>query len=256
MKNQLFVKFRKLMEQAFVPIFVKDSFDTEVLLAGCTLAGIDVMEYTLRREDAAVVIPTLKKRFPDRVVFVGSTIDCEQIVAGMKTKYPQLMTVSELAPYVDGFVSMLPYSNETLARYCKTHLLLPAAETSGEALRQMRAGATAIKVCGPDFSFSKQLHAAPTFSYCPTFLTGGVSLSRMDEAFAAGNVLVAAGFDLILKGEEPDQLTPERVAECLLSYVNAAKAARAAQQPAFAGIEALDDKDFVATLPNFTPILP
>lgn len=256
MKNALFDKFRALVEQAFVPIFVKDSFDTETLLAGCTLAGVRVMEYTLRREDAAAVIPTLKKRFPDRVVFVGSTIDCQPIVEGMKAKYPQLMSIPELAPHVDGFVSMLPYSDETLTRYRQTHLLLPAAETSGEALRQMRAGATVIKVCGPDFSFSKQLHAAPTFSYCPTFLTGGVNLGRMDEAFAAGNILVAAGFDLILKGEDPQHLTPERVAECLLSYINTAKAARTAQQPCFAGIESLDDKAFAAALPNFTPILP
>ena len=52
MKNALLAKFRKTFAQAFVPIFVKDEFDTETLLAGCELAGVSVMEYTLRRPDA------------------------------------------------------------------------------------------------------------------------------------------------------------------------------------------------------------
>ena len=204
MKDSLLKKFRLAVEQAFIPIFVKDSFDTETLLRGCELAGVRVLEYTLRREDANVVIPTLQARYPDRVIFVGSTVDCAAITEQMKKRHPQLLTVAELAPFVDGFVSMLPYSNETLEAYKATHLMIPTAETSGEALRQMSHGATVIKVCGPDFSFSKKLHAAPTFNYCPTFITGGVTVERMEEAFSAGNVLTAAGFDLILKGEDPE----------------------------------------------------
>ena len=181
-------KYRALVEQAFVPIFVKDKFDTKTLIAGCKLAGVDVIEYTLRREDADKVIPTLKAENPEFCVFVGSTIDADDIVVQMKEKNPQLMTVAELAPFVDGFVSMLPYSCETIKKYKDTHLVIPTAETSGEALRQMRAGATFIKVCGPDFGFSKMLHAAPTFNYCPTFITGGVNTARMEEAFECGNV--------------------------------------------------------------------
>ncbi len=253
MKNVLFSKYRKLVEQAFVPIFVKDDFDTDTLLAGCELAGVHVIEYTLRRPDAHKVIPTLKGRYPESVVMVGSTVDCDEIVYGMREKFPQLMTIAELAPHVDGLVSMLPYSDETIARYRHTHLILPTAESSGEALRQMRAGASAIKVCGPDLSFSKLLHAAPTFGYCPTFVTGGIHKGRMEEAFTAGNILTAAGFDLILKGEDPATLTPETVAEKLLEYVNAAKEARAKVQPTFAGIERLEDAEFVRALPNYCP---
>ena len=65
----LFEKYRKVIHQAFIPIFVKDCFDTEVLLEGCRLAGVEVLEYTLRREDAHFVIPTLKKCFPDTLIF-------------------------------------------------------------------------------------------------------------------------------------------------------------------------------------------
>ncbi|MBR2616520.1 MAG: hypothetical protein IKC69_07575, partial [Clostridia bacterium] len=166
MNQALFSHYKALLKQAFVPIFVRDAFDTETLLSGCRLAGVEAVEYTLRREDAHLVIPRLRALLPGVSLFVGSTLDSEAITLQMKKKHPQLMTVAELAPFVDGFVSMLPYTNETLERYRVSHLLIPTAETSGEALRQMSHGATFIKVCGPDFSFSKALHAAPTFGYC------------------------------------------------------------------------------------------
>ena len=252
--NNLLAKFRKTFEQAFVPIFVKDEFDTETLLAGCDLAGVSVLEYTLRRTDAHKVIPTLKDRYPDRVIYVGSTLDSDEIVSQMREKHPQLLTMGELSPFVDGFVSMLPYSNETLEKYRATHLMIPTAETSGEALRQMSHGATVIKVCGPDFSFSKKLHAAPTFNYCPTFLTGGVNNERMEEAYAAGNILTAAGFDLILKGEDPATLTPEKVAEKLNIYLSAARSARERVMSWTKHTEKLTDEAFLAVFPHFCSV--
>ncbi len=254
MKKTLLAKFRQTFEQAFVPIFVKDDFDTETLLAGCALAGVTVLEYTLRRPDAHKVLPTLKERYPDDVIYVGSTVDCDEIVTQMREKHPQLLTIDALAPFVDGLVSMLPYSDETLEKYRNTHLIIPTAETSGEALRQMSHGATVIKVCGPDFSFSKQLHAAPTFNYCPTFITGGVNAGRMEEAYAAGNILTAGGFDLILKGEDPAALTPERVAEKLTVYLTAAKEAREKMLPWTKGSKALSDKEFLAVFPHYCSV--
>ncbi len=254
MKNNLLAKFRQTFEQAFVPIFVKDNFDTETLLAGCELAGVTVLEYTLRRPDAHKVIPTLKNRYPDHVIYVGSTLDCDAIVAQMREKHPQLLTVGELAPFVDGFVSMLPYSDETLEKYRASHLMIPTAETSGEALRQMSHGATVIKVCGPDFSFSKKLHAAPTFNYCPTFITGGVNNERMVEAYEAGNILTAAGFDLILKGEDPATLTPEKVAEKLNVYLAAAKFARETVMPWTKNSKTLSDEEFLNAFPHYCSV--
>ena len=254
MNTTLFAKFRHAVGQAFIPIFVADGFDTKTLLEGCELAGVRVLEYTLRRPDAHIVIPTLKERYPENVILVGSTVDDARIVSQMKEKHPQLLTVAELAPFVDGFVSMLPYSNETLEKYRQTHLMIPTAESSGEALRQMSHGATLIKVCGPDFSFSKKLHAAPTFNYCPTFITGGVTVERMEDAFAAGNILTAAGFDLILKGEDPTTLSPEKVAQKLSVYLAAAKEAREKAQPWTKGAEALSDKEFLAVFPHYCSV--
>jgi len=251
MINTLFSKYRKVFEQTFIPIFAKDDYDTEMLLEGCKIAGVDVIEYTLRRDDAKQVIPILKKKFPNTIFFVGSTLDDDAIVAQMKEQYSQLMTIDEIAPYADGFVSMLPYTDETLKKYHDTHLMIPAAETSGEAFRQMKNGASFIKVCGPDFSFSKKLHATPTFNYCPTFITGGVNRERMEEAFEAGNVLCAAGIELVLKDEKPETLTAEKVAELVRLYINTAKEMREKIFPELKDIEKMSDDEFVKALPNY-----
>lgn len=254
--NALWLKYRSVLEQCFIPIFVQDTFDTETLLQGCDLAGISVLEYTLRREDAHQVIPMLKKRYPNRVIFAGSTIDDETIAQQMRRHHPQLMSIPQLAPYVDGFVSMLPFSDETLRRYRSSHLLIPSAETSGEALRQVKNGATVIKVCGPDLALAKKMHAAPTFNYCPTFFTGGATLDRMEEIFCTGNLLTAAGFDLILKGEPPHTLTPERVAVAVSNYVRVAQEMRATVCPLLANPSSLSDQKLMDALPNYCSVNP
>ena len=254
MNHSLFGAYRKLIEQAWIPIFVDDALDTEILLEGCRLAKLGVIEYTLRRKDADRIIPTLKARIPDTVILMGSTIDSEEIVQERKARFPQLMTLSELAPYVDGFVSMLPYSDETLQKYRNTHLCIPTAESGGEALRQIKSGATIIKVLGPDLSLAKRLHALPTFDYCPTYVTGGITVERMDEAFAAGNVLCATGFDVLLKGVSSDELTPELVADRLRAFVNAAIEARDRVYPSLKDTARLSDEEFRKRLPNYCGI--
>ena len=255
MEKAIFANYRKVFEHAWMPIFGQDGFDTEMLLKACDLADIQVIEYTLRRKDADRMIPLLKKRYPQKVVLAGSTIDNEKIVHQLKGKYPQLMTVEELSPYVDGFVSMLPYSDETLKKYSPSHILIPTAETGGEALRQMGGGAAFIKVLGPDFSFSRQLHSVPTFSFCPTYITGGVTPERMEEAFLAGNVLCAAGFDVILKGEDPDRLTVQKAAERIRLFEETALKTRTAVNPKLKGIENLTDEEFVNVLPNYCSVI-
>ena len=253
MKSTLFKHYRKLIEQVWLPIFVADDLDTEILLEGCRLAGLGVIEYTLRRADAADVVPTLKRRFPDTVILMGSTIDSDEIIKERKARFPQLMTLSELAPYVDGFVSMLPYSDETLRKYSKTHLCIPTAESGGEALRQVKSGAAIIKVLGPDLALSKRLHALPTFNYCPTYITGGVTTDRMEEVLSAGNVVCASGFDVVLRGvEEP--ITPGLVARRLTEFTDAAKCARDKIYPELKGCEKLSDEEFIAALPNYCPL--
>jgi hypothetical protein len=76
----------------------------------------------------------------------------------------------------------------------------------------------------------------------------------MEEAFAAGNILTAAGFDLILKGENAVTLTAKRVAERLRLFIDAAKAARARVNPALDGCEGFDDGEFVQAFPHYCSV--
>ncbi len=254
MNKELLKKYRALYEQCFVPIFVHDAFDTEMLLEAVKLAGVKVIEYTLRRDDANEVIPTLKKRFPEMTVCTGSNIDCEKIIGNMKRLYPQLMTMKEMEDCgIDGFVSMLPFSDETIQKYADSHILIPSASTPGEALRQVVAGATFIKMAGGDLGLIKTAKAAPTFGYCPLFVTGGVTPERMEDVYKAGAVLTASGFDLILKGMEPAILTAEIIAEKLLHFINTAKAARKTAYPQLNDVENMTDEEFLAIVPHYHP---
>lgn len=79
MSNALFSAYRRIVEQAWLPIFVADEWDTEILLEGCRRARLSAVEYTLRRRDAKEVIPTLKSRLPDMAILMGSTIDSDEI---------------------------------------------------------------------------------------------------------------------------------------------------------------------------------
>ncbi len=255
MNDKLFPVYRALHEQAWLPIFVKDDLSTEMLTEACRMAGLKVVEYTLRRGDAAEVIPHWREKNPDLYLLVGSTIDSDAVTLQLKRKHPQMMTLSQMAPYTDGFVSMLPFSDATLRVYGSTHLCIPAAETSGEALRQIREGASFIKTIGPDFSFSKYLHAVPTFGYCPTYVTGGVTPERMGEAFRAGNVLCASGFDVILRGEDPSCLDAARVAERIAEFAAAARRERALAFPELADTASMTDGEFLDALPNYCSVL-
>ncbi len=254
MNKTLLKKYRTAYDQCFIPIFVHDQFDTEMLLEACRLADVKVIEYTLRRDDANIVIPTLKKRFPELTVMTGSNIDSEMIINNMKRLYPQLMTMSELNEAgVDGFVSMLPFSDETIKKYAEDHILIPSAATPGEALRQAAAGAHFIKMSGADLKLVKTSRAAPTFGYCPVFVTGGVTPEKMEEVYQTGAVLTASGFDLILKGCNPEELTAEYIAEKLRLFISTAKKARSLAFPQLAEADKMNDEEFLRIVPHYHP---
>ena len=250
--GELFGLYRKMYEQCFVPIFVRDDFDTEILLEGCRLSGITFFEYTLRRKDAKEVIPALKERCPWGHFTVGSTLDSEVIVRKLTAKYPQLMTLEELANAgVDGFVSMLPMSSESIRQYAAARLILPGAQTTWDALRQLDAGAHFIKVLGNNLDLVRALNAEPAFRFCPVFVTGGVRPETMSQVYGAGAVLTAAGFDVILKDLEPERVTAELVAERIRWFVCEAQKAREEAFPELRGLEEMSDEAFLNVLPNF-----
>ena len=99
MEKAIFANYRKVFEHAWMPIFGQDGFDTEMLLKACDLADIQVIEYTLRRKDADRMIPLLKKRYPQKVVLAGSTIDNEKIVHQLNDLTCKLHGIDNLIVY-------------------------------------------------------------------------------------------------------------------------------------------------------------
>ena len=80
-------------------------------------------------------------------------------------------------------------------------------------------------------------------------------MERMEEAFAAGNMLCAAGFDVVLRGEDPATLTAQKVAEKIACFVENAKKTREKIYPQLKGLEKMSDEEFVKALPNYCSVL-
>ena len=244
--------YRTVYEQGFLPIFVKDNFDTPVLLEGCLEAGVKVIEYTLRRPDAHVMIPKIRQQYPDLCILAGSTLDDDAMIHQLRRQNPVLLTVAELdAIGVDGFVSMLGWREETIRRYASRRLIIPSAHTLNEAYFQVGAGAHFAKFVGSDLALVKRCRMEPTHGFCPIMVTGGATLDRIEEIVTAGAVLIGSGFDLILRGET--NITSHKVATVVRAYCDAVQAARNQTWPALARAAGADNKTWLAALPHVHP---
>jgi 2-keto-3-deoxy-6-phosphogluconate aldolase len=249
---RLFEAYRAFHEQGFVPIFVEDELDSRMLLDACAEAGVKGIEYTLRRRDAHQMIPWIREHLPGLFLLAGSAADDEAIVGQRRRHYPQLLTLRELdAMDVDGFVSMMTMSRESIARYAPTRVLMPCAMTSNEAFQQISAGAHFAKVIGPGLDLVRLCRAAPTFDYCPVVITGGMTCPRIPEAVEAGAVLIGSGFDLILRGET--DVTPANVASRLRECIEVTAEARAAKWPAMARAVGATRQTWLDSLPHYHP---
>jgi 2-keto-3-deoxy-6-phosphogluconate aldolase len=250
--SRLFDAYRAFHEQGFIPIFVHDDLDSKMLVDACIEAGARGIEYTLRRRDANEMIPWIRENYPNLYLLAGSTMDNEGIVGRVKRRHPQALTVAELdAMDVDGFVSMMAYSEQSIRKYAPTRLLMPCAMTSNEAFFQIGAGAHFAKLIGPDVEMVKRCRAVPTYDYCPIMITGGMTTQRIPEAVTAGAVLIGSGFDLMLKGERnPTRAT---IVQRLREFIEVTAEARAKQWPEMAAAMGGDAQAWLDSLPHIHP---
>ncbi|MHC4886708.1 MAG: hypothetical protein ACYTGH_16660 [Planctomycetota bacterium] len=252
--SRLFDAYRTFHQQAFTPIFCQDEYDSRKQVEACVAAGCKGIEYTLRKPDAKEMIPWIRKNFPDLFLLVGSTVDSEKIVNHMKRKVPQLMTVAEVADMdVDGFVSMINWTEASIRKYAPTHVLCPTAMTVGEALNMVEWGAHFMKLSGADLSFVKRCRGAAAFDYMPIFVTGGQTPEAIPASFEAGAVMVASGFDLTMKGIAGGEESVEQITEITRTYLDAAQKARAAAWPELAAADQAGREEWLAALPHYHP---
>ncbi len=251
--KEVFETYAAIYKQGFMPIFVKDDRDTAMLLEACRKAGVKAIEYTLRREDAHEVIPSLAASFPDMKIMIGSVLDSGYIVNQIRRRNPQLMTFEQLAKCgVHGFVSMFEFSTETIMKYRNSHLLVPCAYTPNEAFRMIKDGAHLIKIV-EDLSLVRRTRAAPSHGFCPIFVTGGMNPSRIPEAIGAGAVCIASGFDLLLKGL-PQDVSSDQVAEIILQYIAAVNTARRKSYPELMAKIDAGAPDWTDCMPHYNAV--
>ncbi len=251
--SRLCDSYRAVHEQGFLPIFVEDEFDTRRLIDACVQAGCRCIEYTLRRHDAHKMIPWIRQNYPDLYLLIGSTIDDEKIVKKMRIKHPQLLTIEQLRDIgVDGFVSMIGWTLESINRYAKEHIIIPTAMTVTEALQQVGAGAHFVKLEGSDIDFVRRCRAAAAFDYCPIMVTRGMTPQRIPEAVAAGAVIIATGFDIILKDESLDNSVGEITLK-LQEYLDVTQKVRAKNWPQLKQTKSIDREKWLDSLPHYHP---
>jgi 2-keto-3-deoxy-6-phosphogluconate aldolase len=253
--NRLIKTYRVLHNQGFIPIFVDDELDSKMLVEACIEAGFLGIEYTLRRRDAHKIIPWIRKHYPDLFLLVGSTLDNDSIVRHARLRdHEQIMTLDELTDIgVDGFVSMHGFSEKTFHKFSQSHILIPAAMTLNEALRQFIAGAHFIKVLGPDLSLLRLCRSGPTFNYCPLMITGGMDIQRIPEAIQAGAVLIGSGFDLMLNNPELKSLSKKKIIDILKQYRITTTEAIDSTFPELASLRKAKDIDWLNALPHQHP---
>jgi 2-keto-3-deoxy-6-phosphogluconate aldolase len=206
--------YRSICEQGFIPIFATDDFDPKPYVSACVQAGCRVIEYTLRRSDAGETIQWIRNTYPDLFLLVGSTLDQDWIVSRLKKKQPHLLTLDELAALdIDGMVSMMGWSQDSIRKYAPTHILAPTAMTLREAFQQMAAGASFIKIIGTQIDFVRLLQGDGAFGFCPILVTGGMTRERIPETIDAGALVVASGLEVLAQGcpgdKEPGEIQKE-----------------------------------------------
>jgi 2-keto-3-deoxy-6-phosphogluconate aldolase len=251
--SRLHEAYRAIHDQAFMPIFVDDEFDSKMLVEACMDAGMKGLEYTLRRRDAHKMIPWIREQYPDLYLLVGSTLDDEKIVARQRRLFPQLMTLAEIDEFEpDGYISMIGWHEESIRKYAPKRIIMPTCSTVNEAFFQIGAGAHFAKLVGSDLGFVRRCRGDAAFGYCPIIVTGGMNTERIPEGIEAGAALIATGFDLTLKGE-PKNVSKKKVAEVMKRYVEVTQAARDKKCPQLAKARGADWKTWLDALPHYHP---
>lgn len=245
--------------QGFVPIFVADRFDAVALAGACVEAGASAVEITCRRAGVVDEVRRVRREFPSLTILIGSVVDDGPMLDYLRRKRPDFPTLAELADLgVDGFVSAAPLSAVTLGRYRDTHLLMPGVETVREAWAALEAGAHFAKLFTTSVTGGPQRVAqvcsAPLHGLPPIFVTGGVTLERIEPFMAAGAAVLGSGWDVLLGSEyEAQQDRPESavLADALRSFVS-----RAAECRASLGWPALSlgDREYLGALGHYHPL--
>lgn len=227
-------KYLRMVQQGWIPIFVNDDRDAVILAEACVRAGLSIIEITCRRPDALKEINIVKKRWPDLIVLAGSTVENEQMVRFVNSRSFSLPTIRELAESgADGFISIFPFSRKMIDTYKHSHLLIPGVSNLTEAYQMISKGAHIAKmVCTPPEAIGLYT-SAPTHQLIPILVTGGVTISSIDEYVKQGITLLAGGWDIMISDKDKEDM--DSYSRIVQSFVSETQSARARYGSMFSG---------------------
>ena len=217
-------KYLRLLQQGWIPIFVNDGRDAEVLVDACVTAGLQVIEITCRRETALDEIVQAKRRWPELIILAGSTVDNHDMVRHVNSIGTALPTIDQLVEAgADGFVSIFPFSDATIERLRHTHLLIPGVSSLSEAYQMMGKGVHVAKMVNTPPAEIGIYTSAPTHSLIPLLVTGGISKRNIDSYVKHGAAVLAGGWDIMMDGTGHAK---EAYTDAVLDYVRTMHASR------------------------------
>jgi 2-dehydro-3-deoxyphosphogluconate aldolase/(4S)-4-hydroxy-2-oxoglutarate aldolase len=253
-------RYRAVHQQGFLPIFVADRLDAVQLAEAAVAAGAKAVEITCRRAAVCDDIRRVRAALPELLVLVGSVVDDGPLLNFLQSQRPRIPSIAQLCDLgVDGFVSALPLSQRTIERLASTHVLVPGVETVTEAVRAIEAGAHFAKFFNTnslgEHHRVAMVTSSPLYGLLPIFVTGGVTLAKIDPYVEARVALLGSGWDMILGGyyqfAQENPKTAE-LAAALKRYLLAMTEARARHQPQLGGN---DTRQYLRSIPHYHPFL-
>lgn len=237
MNNRKRETLNALLRQGWLPIFVHDSYDSKVLVEAAVAAGCQCLEYTIRRHDAAKMIPWIKKEYPEIKVFAATLVDSSRVEAYLAETAPNFLSVQQAVDLgCDGLISYLGFRAETYAKFGDDLVIIPAAATPQEALDQFELGATMIKIADPDKSpIIIKVLRNNTHGLFGILVTGGMRLEVIPDYVEAGALVCAGGFDLYWP-DLGENASVEQIAAKLREHIEAVAAARKRYLPDLAEV--------------------
>lgn len=238
-----------VLRQGWLPIFVHDDYDSKTLVEAAVTAGCRCLEYTIRRRDAATMIPWIKKEYPDVKVLVATLVDGPRAEAHLGKQVANFLSVQQAVDLgCDGLVSYLGFRAETYEKFGEDLVTIPAAATPQEALDQFERGATIIKIASPDKSPAKvKVLRMNTHQLFGLLVTGGMRVDLIPDYVEVGALICAGGFDMYWP-ELGKHASVKQISAKVREHLMAVSHARERYMPALAEAIASDQVDLTGVL--------
>ncbi len=240
-----------IVRQGFLPIYVHDQIDSQMLIEGAIDAGCEVLEYTCRRHDARKMIPWIKRHHPSIKVVGATLVDGQRAAQALARTRPHFTTVDEMADLgVDGMISFLRFQPQTYDKYGQRLVMIPGVGTANEAMDQLELGADLVKVTVNAPPGEALVLHSPPGCHCgfPFLVSGGITANRACFFMERGVPVASAGFDLILKDDlaANRKITSKLVTQRVRAMLDAVRETRRSAQPALEAAIERGETDLIA----------